>query len=60
MSIATETTTASPHLRAIGGCQEQHPLAPLKPVQLCQQLIQRLIPLLIQAQTTLAACTRAP
>ena len=43
------------HLGAVGGCQQQHARAPLKPVQLCQQLVQRLVALLVQTHAAAAA-----
>jgi hypothetical protein len=39
----------SPHLHAVGGRQEQHPGPPLEPIQLCQQLVQGLVPLVVVA-----------
>lgn len=47
---------ATAYLWAVGGSQQQHSLPPLKAIQLCEQLVQCLIPLLIEPQAALATC----
>ncbi len=43
-------------LWSVSGSQEQHSRAALKAIQLCQQLVQGLIPLLICANATPPTC----
>lgn len=54
--ILQKLSDTSAHLGAVGGCEQQHARAALKAVQLRQQLIQRLVPLLIRAQTSPPTC----
>ena len=46
----------SAHLCSVGGSQQQDPLPALKPIQLSEQLVQGLVPLLIHTNTPPAAC----